>query len=227
MSNDGMIKLNDMLATWSSERLMIYGISLGVYPLVADQISYTIGGAGGGVGGALNALRPISITAANIITPSLSLTYALKLLTTTEYNAIRDHSATATLPTSLYNDALYPTSTLYLWPLPNSSSTQLVLYTWQQLTQFVTLADTLDFPPGYERAITYSLAVELAPEYRTQVPPEVFRIAMEAKASLKAVNAPPTHITGAGAEQIAAGQVVEGAQPTPGAPPGPMQSATS
>jgi hypothetical protein len=223
MSNDGFTKLNDLLASWSTERLMVYAIADNTYDLVNGTNNYTIGS-----GGTFNALRPISIVAANIVTPSLSLYYPLKLITTMEWNAIRDRSATSTVPTLLYNDANFPLSTLWLWPTPNSSSTQLELFTWQQLTQFITLIDNFSFPPGYERAITYNLAIELANEYRVSAPPEVQAIAAMSKAALKSVNAPPTLIPGMAAEGMAKAQTAEGAQPGgPPAPPGSAQASVS
>jgi hypothetical protein len=225
MSNDGLIKLNDLLASWSTERLMVYGIAINDWDLVDGTNSYTIG-----AGGTFNGNRPLSIHAANIITPSLNLRYPLTILTTEQWNAIRDQSATSTVPTKLYIDGVYPLSTIYLWPTPNSSSTKLELHTWIQLTQFSTLEDDFDFPPGYERAITYNLALELANEYRVSAPPEVAMIAQASKATLKALNAPPTHIPGAGAEMMARAQIAEGGMPNAGAPappPGTAQQATS
>jgi hypothetical protein len=219
MSADGLVKLNDMIDSWSTERLMIYGYSTQSYAMVSGTNAYTFG-----TGGTFTP-RPIAIVAANIITDAtLKLRYAMRLITIDEWNAIRDRQAGSLLPKVLYNDGQYPLSTLSMWPTPNSSTSLLELYTWQQIADFAALNSTFDLPIGYERAITYNLALDLAGEYRVSVPAEVLKVAIESKADLKALNAPPTHIPGMAQEQMAQAQVGEASQPNAGAPPPPPGS---
>jgi hypothetical protein len=52
----------------------------------------------------------------------------------------------------------------------------------------VAIGDTLAFPPGYNKAIKFNLAVELAPEYGKQAPAEVVAIAEATKYKLKRTN---------------------------------------
>lgn len=213
MSNDGLVKLNDMLASWTIDRLFIFATAVNDWNLVSGTNSYTIGATGVFAGS-----RPISIIAAHIIVPSSGVRFPMKLITVEEWNAISDRSAGSVTPKLLYNDGAYPLSTLSLWPTPNAASIQLELFTWQQLTQFTTLLDTFDFPPGYERAITYALAMELASVYRTQPTQDVVMIAETAKASLKGLNAPPTRIPGAAEESVAGAQITQAQMPAPQSP---------
>jgi hypothetical protein len=48
----------------------------------------------------------------------------------------------------------------------------------------------LAFPPGYLRAFTYNLAMELAPEFGVEPTPQVQRIAMASKRDIKRINSP-------------------------------------
>lgn len=48
---------------------------------------------------------------------------------------------------------------------PNAAHTWLDLWVWRQLTQFVDREQTLAFPPGYYKALLYSLALEMFNEY--------------------------------------------------------------
>jgi hypothetical protein len=60
----------------------------------------------------------------------------------------------------------------------------------QELTQPATLATILYFPPGYLRAFTYNLAMELSPEFGIEPSQQVKRIAMTSKRDLKRINNP-------------------------------------
>ena len=212
MSNDALTRLNEMLASWSSDRLFVYGILRNTYNLTSGTNVYTLGPAG-----TFSGTRPLSIVRATIITPSLTLRSPLKLATTEEWSEIADQTTSGTVPEILYNDYEYPASNLWFWPTPNSSSTQVELFTWQQLEQFTTLSDSFDLPPGYEQAVIYSLAMQLSSVYGRPMSQENMLNATQSRSVLQGLNAPPTHLSGAGAELIAAGQVAQQA----GMPPRP------
>lgn len=209
---DAFTRLNDMLASWSIERLIVYGIEKLDFNLVTNTNTYTIGPTGTFAG-----TRPISIVAAQIIIPS-GQRFPLKLITTEEWNDITDRAASSSVPKLLYDDFEYSNSTLYLWPTPlfPSGTTQLELQIWQPLEQFSTLSDTFDMPPGYQRAVTYNLAAELAMVYGRPMTQDAAQIAMDSKNNLKSINAPPTHISGMGEEAVSRGQVAQGAGPMAG-----------
>lgn len=57
VANDAFDQLNDMLAQWSNERMMIHYVSDVIFPLVANTKDYTIG-----PGGTINAVFTGSIT---------------------------------------------------------------------------------------------------------------------------------------------------------------------
>ena len=49
----------------------------------------------------------------------------------------------------------------------------------------------LALPPGYERAIKFNLAEELAPEYGTELLPGAIKIANESKKNVIRINSQP------------------------------------
>lgn len=210
MSNDALTRLNNMLASWAVERLLIYAIQVNLWPLVSGTKAYTIGATGTFAG-----TRPISIDRANIVLPTTLLRTPLKLVTTREWGEITDQGATSLVPTVLYDDYEYPNSNLLVWPTPNAASIQLELFTWQVLESFTTLADTFSMPPEYQQAISYNLATVLSMVYGRPMSPEATQVATDSKNAISAVNAPPTHISGAGEEAAAAAQVSQSAASQP------------
>jgi hypothetical protein len=116
----------------------------------------------------------ISLQGPNSANP---ITHPLKLIGQPEYSLIRDLNATANIPERLYNDRASPNSTLYLWPVPRCAvSTNLILYTWAQLSSFAATTSTADLPNGYCEALSDALAFRLLPRYGVAVAPEVAQI---------------------------------------------------
>ncbi len=164
--SDSLTTLNNLVDSWSTERLLIPFVSFARYALVADTPSYTIGPAGADLTGP----RPIRIDAAGIV----QLTYnggagdfrePLELIAEKDWVEIKDKTATADIPRKLY---YAPTvaggkGTLYLWPTPNvTSSTDLELSAWAALASFVDQTTDVPLAPGYGRALGANLAIELS-----------------------------------------------------------------
>ena len=185
---DGLADLNSMLQSWNTDRLSIFTISIAAYPLTAGVPTYTIGPSG-----TFNAPRPQQIQNANIILTYLNpvVRVPLSLLTDAQWAAIKVQQIPNTIPQYLYNDGSYPLSNISLWGYP-SLNQSLELYTWQALSTFTNLTDPVAFPPGYEEAIIYNLAVRLAPSYGVQVDPSVSTMAIISYSNLRALNTPET-----------------------------------
>jgi hypothetical protein len=205
---DVLNALNRMLGTWDTKRLNIFTLLRSDYALTAGFENYTIGGAGGGSGGTLNAVRPVAIRNANIITSVDAFSIPLRLVPASEFFAEPDRNRQAAVPLLLYYDAAYPTATLYLYPVPLNAAS-LELFTWQQFTQFALLTTIFDMPPGYENAIILNLAVRVAPMFNIQPSAALIGEAQDAYESIRGLNAPP--IPGAAEEAQASGA----AQPQP------------
>lgn len=180
---DGLVSLNDMLDSWFTDRLFVYRLAQTSYSWPVGQTSQTIG-----IGGNINVARPVRVEDSYLISGQVS--YPLATLTKQGYDAIQLKGLSVNFPQWVYYDPTYPLGTVYLYPVP-ASTLDLRLNYWLQLTQFSAVTDVVDFPPGYKRAITYNLAVEIAGEYGMQVPPVVAAIAQRAAGNIKRLNSQP------------------------------------
>ena len=80
------------------------------------------------------------------------------------------------VPTSYWWDQLYPTSSLYFWPVPNVSYT-ITVRAWNPFLTVPQLDSDLGLPPEYSLAIRHNLALLIAPEYGAQPNPVVVKAA--------------------------------------------------
>lgn len=186
--------LNQLLSSWSNNRLLIYGIQQQVLTLTPGAISFTIG-----PGGDLNTVRPMAIEQlyARTGVGSGQLDMPMQPLTDAQYAGISVKNTASTYPFAYYDDRAFPLRTVTLFPVPGSS--QVVCWLRQPLLIYDSLDDEIELPPGYERAIRYNLAVEVAPEFGKEVPDIVATIGGFAKAELERLNSVPRYLRGDGA----------------------------
>ena len=177
--------LNSMMDSWSIERLMVYQLLQETKALTSGTASYTIG-----TGGAFNTTRPTKIVDPCFVRDGSSIDHPVAVIDAVSYGNITLKSSAASWPSALFYDGadVAGLGTIYLYPVPGSGLT-LYINSWKQLTQFATIGETLVLPPGYQRAIEFNFAVEVAGGF-TKVSGEVAKIANESKASLKKINLP-------------------------------------
>lgn len=189
-AKDGLSALNLMLDSWSTESLMIYQTEIENFPFVVGKQTYSMG-----AGGDFDTARPVSIGNALVRIPSAGTNTELpiKVVTEDEWARIILKETASSIPTYLYMEGSYPLATLYIWPVP-SVANELVLYSAKPLTKLTSLDSEISMPPGYERALKYNLAVELAPEFGRSVTPEVLGVAVDSKAALKRINSKPQYL---------------------------------
>jgi len=165
---EGLITANDMLDEWSTQRANIFNVGTAAYPLTTAVGSYLIGPAQ-----TINAPRPLRIERAGILVANPNGTgtvrFPLSLLSEREWDALPNKTIkTSPVPTDLYIDNAWPYANINLSPIPTFSSgtaPKLELSTWSQLTDFPDLTTDETFPPGYEEALTFNLAVRLVPAF--------------------------------------------------------------
>ena len=186
--------LNLMLEQWRLQDRFIWSVSQGTYALTALTAMYSIGPSGTAP---FNVARPEYIESANITiagpTAANLIVWPLRLIGEPEYAAIRDPKATASIPRLLYNDRGSPNSNLYLWPTPRAATTtNLVLYTWAQLSSYAGLLTSNDLPEGYAEAIIGGLAYRLLPSYGASVAAQLAQavtgIALQSEAKITDLN---------------------------------------
>lgn len=188
---DALDMLNDLLASWSNDSMVVYARTLESFTLSGGVASYTIGPSG-----TFDTVRPIKIISAYV--RSGGIDYSLQVESEENYDAVA-LKTTGSIPEYIIFSNAFPLATLTLYPQPATAYT-LFLRTEKQLSNF-TLSQDVDLPPGWKRALIHNLAVELAPEYGQQIAPEVYEIAKESKAEIRhavMVAKPMTWETGLG-----------------------------
>lgn len=179
---DGLRSLNLMLDSWNVESLMVPARQR-----VTKTVSFAAYSIGEGAD--IDVQRPPRLDQGQAFILAIEREYELKVCNDAEWASI-SNKAYAGIPTAIYFDG----ANLNLYPVP--SGQDLVLYLPVLLAQLGN-DDTVQMPMGYYEAITYNLAVRLAPEYLPndrRIRPEVVVLATETKANIKRMNYKPLHM---------------------------------
>lgn len=175
-ANDALKSLSMMINSWSSMGDLIYTETTDSYAMTAGDGVYTIGATGD-----IAVARPTRITAAYVTSGGVDS--PLEIIDAKKYADIPIKTLQG-IPEQIYFESNYPNATLRLYPVPSAADT-LVLYSEKPLTEYTALTTTLSLPPGYERALKYNLAVEIAPEYGKQASATVQKIAIQSKNAIQ------------------------------------------
>lgn len=184
-SQDALVALNQMLDSWSTERLMAYNTIDQIFTWPTGEINRTLGPTGNFVG-----IRPVLLDEATYFRdPGTNVSYGIKMINQQQYNGIAVKTVTSTYPQVMWTNMEFPNISMYIYPKP-TRALEWHFISVQELSQPATLSTDLFFPPGYMRAFTYCLAMEFAPEFGVEPSPQVQRIAMTSKRDLKRINNP-------------------------------------
>lgn len=188
MASDGLNVLNDMIDSWNTQRLAIYTTRIDDFPLVVSQQAYTLG-----TGGDFNIPRPVQIDGMSAIllySPANPVEVPMTMFTVDQWqNQVPVKVVAGTFPLICYDDGGFPLRTLNMWPVPSAAGNKIRIYSWQSLPA-QSLVASVSFPPGYQKAFRYNLAVDLAAEFSAPVPPIVQQEAIKSLGVLKALNMP-------------------------------------
>ena len=176
-ASDGLTALNDMMASWSNNSLIVYNRVSESFSLVSGTATYLIG-----AGQTWNTVKPIKIIEAYIRESTTD--YSLRIISDDEYHGISDKSTTSSIPEYLMYNNAHPYGTVTLYETPGAANT-IRLLSEKVLTAFAALSTSVDLPAGWNKALKYNLAIALAPEYGVQVDPLVLRGAKEAKDDIR------------------------------------------
>lgn len=180
-------RLNDLIDTWNTESLMVYNTMPNTFAYVGGVASYTMG-----VGGDFNIARPVKIESAfsriNAGTQN-EVDYPMVVTTNAdEYSNIITKQIKSAFPLVMYDDGGYPLKRLYFWPVPQDSTYAPVLWSWQAIASFTNTSQTISLPPGYKRALTKNLAVEICPAFGAEPSNMLIAQAVDSKAQIKRIN---------------------------------------
>jgi hypothetical protein len=183
---DALATLNMMLGQWQGERLSVYHL-VDTAKQSTGAVSYSIG-----IGGDFNVARPIKINAAYARLQSSgsgsNVDYRISMIDAREDYSRISLKTLSSFPEYAFYDAAFPLGNLILYPVPNSSY-ELHIVTMEQLPQFTTPAQVVNLPPEYMAMIRYNLAVYIAPSYQIQPMAALVQLAMNAKRTVKRMNA--------------------------------------
>jgi len=184
MSQDALVSMNQMIDSWSTERLSTFVTQDQVFTWPAGQLSRTLGPTGDFVGN-----RPILMDDATYYKAPNGVSYGIKFINQQQYDGIAVKNVTSTYPQVCWVNMGFPDITLTVYPKP-TQDLEWHMISVEELSQPAALDTELHFPPGYMRAFAYNLAMEIAPEYGVEPSPQVQRIAMTSKRNLKRINNP-------------------------------------
>lgn len=197
-SEDGQLAF-DALNRWvdwlGTQRQTIYFLTRTAHTLVSGTASYTIGS-----GGTINIARPVWIDHAGLILDtgaSTPIEVSIRVLTDDEYAAWPQKTFQSSLSGAIWYDHNWSAGLgrIYPLPIPNVGTTQVVLYTPTAVTEFANQSTDYTFPPGYERAIVFNLALELTAYYpAATMPPTLAQMAASSMADLKRANLRLSHV---------------------------------
>jgi hypothetical protein len=207
---DNLVALNQMIDSWSTERLAVFCTQDQTYYWEAGNRIRTLGPTGDfvyilanqsdtpivtqgddyiGVNDATTQ-RPILLDDSTYFRdPTTNVSYGIKFINQLQYNNIAVKTVQSTYPQVMFVNNTFPNITLSVYPVPNRML-EFHFISVQPLANPTTLETDLAFPPGYLRAFRYNLALELAPEFNVEPPTEVRRVAMYSKRNLKRINNP-------------------------------------
>lgn len=175
-ASDGLSSLNALLGSWSNDGLLIYERLSESFPLVSGQRTYTIGPSGN-----FNTSAPLQILTA--FTRIDTLDYEMSIIPDTAYDSIAYKDIQTGIPEALVYQQGAPLGTITIYPVPTQGT--LHIRSEKQLSQFATLDSVVELPAGWERALVYNLALEIASEYGQPVNEAVYAIAMDALSKIK------------------------------------------
>jgi hypothetical protein len=147
----------------------------------ATTFTYTVSGGGAAATVAPNytsadfvTSRPIRIVGAFIRTTATNVDTPMGVITEQYWNNISDKNSatvTSTTPSKILYRPSMPFGQIFAYPTP-SGTPELHIRCEKMISSYSGLTSTQYLPPGYQRLLELSLAVEIAPEYGSRAAPE-------------------------------------------------------
>ncbi len=174
-SNDALEALNAMLASWYEEGIYIPSRTRESFTLSSSKESYTVG-----TGGDINTSWPMVIETAYWRRDNID--YPMDFMEEREYSVISNKRVTSR-PSRFYYEPSFPLGAIFFDYLPDITY-QLNLVSLKPLSN-LSLSDSINMPGGFDRAIKFNLAVEIAPEYGATPSAAVISGAIESRRAIE------------------------------------------
>lgn len=183
----GLLRANKILDNWNAEGQAVYAQAFTPYTTTGALSPHTIGPTGTFV----VATRPQAIESAAIVLNGVTIPITIR--DRDWYAALLLPDLAGSIITDLNYEPSWPNGALKFWPVP-SAAVSVVLQT-RVLLAAVVASDTFTLPPGYQDALTLTLAEDLAAPMRVAVSPITQQHAREARARIFGNNVRPIRIT--------------------------------
>jgi hypothetical protein len=170
--------LNSMVDAWAVDKLFVYAQTMVTATVSGNPVTI-------GTSQSVNTPRPIRIPPGGFFR-SGDTDFPFQMIDQEQYNAFIVKTTSSPWPLYCYYEDTLPTGNLYFYPAL-ASSAALHLPIEKRVTEFDDLDTDYTLPPGFRRALEYSLAEELAPG-RRDISPQVQRIAANARRAIESYN---------------------------------------
>ncbi len=135
--------------------------------------------------------RPLKVV--NGFTRTGTTDSPLEIFKRDKHTQLRDKQTTVTTsPVAVFYESSYPSGVIHVYHPTTSSSYQMYLDLWVNFVQIDSLTDVITvLPPEYINPLKWWLALEMAPEYGSNVQPYVFQHAIAMYNGLREFNGLP------------------------------------
>jgi hypothetical protein len=174
--SDGLRDLNAMVNSWANLTLLSYARLSESFPVQAGVAEYTVG-----PGGDFATARPTHIVSAYVRIGGID--YALSPMSDTYYDNAYSTKDTPGYPERYLYVADNPLGKITLYPVPIAAGT-IHIRSEKAIGNF-DLDTEIELPEGWERALVFNLAIEVAPDYGQNISPEAASVAAKAKDALE------------------------------------------
>jgi hypothetical protein len=185
--NDALYEYNLIRDSWNADGAMILSLRFFTFPLVTGQQVYTIGANtvvnGNTVVADFNTgsqPRPTYLEFASyqqtINSPVADL--PMRIVNADEWASIVTKNIAAGVSFYVYMDEDYPHAHLHIWPLPSVTG-NIVLTVPLAMSSTLTLNDAHSMAPGYEKALSLSLSIAMAPYYGKSGEPAIAQLSSQ------------------------------------------------
>jgi hypothetical protein len=171
----GLLRANKILDNWNAESRAVYATVFNPFTLSAAVAPHLIGPTG--TTGLIVAQRPVSIESASLTVGDAETT--IRIRDAQWWSELGMPDLTGPVTTDLYYEPAWPNGQLNFWPVPSANLAVTLQY--RTVLAAVLIGDTFTLPPGYQDAMTLTLAEDLASAYRVQVTRETSLHAMKAR----------------------------------------------
>lgn len=164
----GFEQLNDIIEQATLEKTFALYQAEVVIPLEAGVTSYTIGPQTASPPATVVAPRPVEVLSG--FARRLGQDQPVFVSHAKEdYDRIWNKSLTgAGWLSAIYYQATYPSGTVYVYPVPMDTTTELHLTVLANVEAFVSLDQDVDLPPGYFQYVKYALAQRVCADFGMQ-----------------------------------------------------------